>query len=868
MNDINEDSVQVSDTTFTTVDSKMLAQVIAIKDQYNAFWREGDIDLKNTILLTCLSLIDSSHFSKKKLATTLLNELRPDPETDRQEDWDPPRDKRNIDTLATSILDQVWSYRHQGDKKRLISAKPFRISALMNHADHWIDQHNVLAWVNHNYPVKYKPSNEEDAALWVFYHVVNEGYGMDVAISIITRLQHGDLNQNQYTLFRTPIHYEEMHPYFHESILTPKIKDIFQRVKKINISRGWVKGYGKDKQFALMQSVGDHNTHTKEAYRERFEEIKKRLTLHHRQKVSEQNKGKNKGKIKTNSTETNVRLLSNKVKYFRLAFFSERLRESQLTHLEPAIYEQLKHLPLPTECEGGIARFWRSWFSNTSVYSTHPHQLSHHTEGVSLPLTHFVGMEVDKEQTDLPLDDQWIPHAKILVNEFTQWLRTRYPNGRKLTSAQTSDFAIELQTFIEKACQIAPATSALVMGFFWIGSKLLGIRPDGTACGKVNIQTAREYLNIIIRHGLLDIEEAYDLSDWDEELLNESMPHLFRRIRKPKDDSKTSSNHPKAGRKPSKQKRRSGLKDNTLVKRQKILCSFIRYAQYHGCFDDIQLDITNNYVLVKKRNRILSLFEFDQLLKRIDESSDSSRDMISIICILGFYGGLRAGEMRLLTLNDIEINRHEIWIHIKRGKSAAARRKIPLHYLVPPHIEERFRRYHANRVRIGLAYESTGKKHPNEFLKKPHHIAFLGLPSSHLGLTSKDLNQVIPVLRFHTQSGIDIHSLRHGFGTLLLLRAQVLKHPEMLENLREFEHAVFTKESQARFVRLFQYGSETHLKLGNIDVFVHCRKLMGHSHIKVTFDNYAHCFGVILAMTKMSDKPSTYSAVKDGTGRR
>lgn len=55
---------------------------------------------------------------------------------------------------------------------------------------------------------------------------------------------------------------------------------------------------------------------------------------------------------------------------------------------------------------------------------------------------------------------------------------------------------------------------------------------------------------------------------------------------------------------------------------------------------------------------------------------------------------------------------------------------------------------------------------------------------------------MIGLLRYYVGPEYDMHTLRHGFGTWLMLRAYALKHPEFKHQLLEQQHAAFSDEGE------------------------------------------------------------------------
>lgn len=191
--------------------------------------------------------------------------------------------------------------------------------------------------------------------------------------------------------------------------------------------------------------------------------------------------------------------------------------------------------------------------------------------------------------------------------------------------------------------------------------------------------------------------------------------------------------------------------------------------------------------------------------------------------------------MLALSLNDIETCGPEIYLCIRSGKTAAARRTIPLHLIAPPRVCEQFREYLETRLAVAHKHKAKLKK-----------VAFIGPTGSIDGFDRQDIiPAVIGLLRYYVGQEYDMHTLRHGFGTWLMLRTYAIRYPELKSQLLEQQHGVFSVEGEQRLTQLFQWSEDQPLRQDKIDLLIHIRKYMGHSHISVLLQNYMHGFGVI-----------------------
>ena len=491
----------------------------------------------------------------------------------------------------------------------------------------------------------------------------------------------------------------------------------------------------------------------------------------------------------------------------RLPYFSRALRLHALTRgVEPALYRQLESLPLPADTPTGLVDF----LVPSPVIGCHPSlgakvHPSNHSGAPWAALSNMNTAPLPEHDLCDNVSADWAQDARFLLRELKTDLHNRFTPQSKLTGKNLKTFNSMLVRYWEKAAPIAPGTSALQLALLWVGTLLYGTDEKAP----VQVNTATQYLREIIINGVLDYEGAFDLSDWsDEDVENVRMLVVNRRK----------------------------LADQTRQNRQDRLGRFLSFCQSKGLLEEATLYKDKMaYALTKRRNRVLGLAQFDQLQHTITQSAEPESQLVNTLLILGFYGGLRSGEMLALSLDDIEVCGPEIYVWIRRGKTAAARRKIPLHLLAPARVCKPFVAYFDTRLAAARTHKA-----------KPKKVAFIGPTGSVQGYKREELiPAVIALLRYYVGPEYDMHSLRHGFGTWLMLRAYVLKHPELKAQLLEQQHAVFRTEGEAQLTQLFQWTEDKPLLPGKITLFIHIRKLMGHSHISVLLQNYLHAFGVI-----------------------
>lgn len=713
---------------------------------------------------------------------------------------------------------------------RLIKEKqtlnPFRENVLPNMATKLNHQRIAMSLIERCFSVHFKPKTVEEALLWVFYQLLFHGYGMEPAISILTHLRQADLQQDDQTLFRTPVHYHELGDYFHETELPDSLKTVFSRLEGINRSFQWVKRRQQHRQFGVMPSIGDPTLHTVENYQHRFNALRHLLQTAHQETLCEMMDPLDKIEL----GETLPAGLQ------KLSLFSQRVREQKLFDLPPALFNQLDKIPFPAESKQGIQQFLSKIYRNSDYRQTHPDhcpvRLQHVMEVP--PNLHIEGEDVDNIERAFADEMHWFVHGKQLIDSFLVWLHQQQGRFKRFPKAEFPQLKQEIERRCIEACRFCPPESALIMGLQWIGWLLTKDDAQMPGTKRISIRTAKEYLVSIIRNGLLDIDIAVNMNEWSSSDIARVSEILCQRKRG-KSDARL-------------RKQKTELADNTLKKKHILIKSFFRYACHHNIIDkhDVNVDTRFEYSVSIKRNHVLSLLEFDELLRQLDQSRHEVNTLCSIVAILGFYGGMRHEEMRRLTLKDIEINRTEVFILIKQGKSPAARRRIPLHLLAPKDIVNRIRHHYQSRESLGIAQQPSTRASKGSFLRNPHQVAFLGPQHSINGLKDTDMSQIISLLKYYLGSDMDIHALRHSFSTWLCIRATLLQNPEALELMREQHHRLLQPECQRSFLQFLQPGCDDSLRPGHINIFIHIQKLIGHSHINVTFEHYLHAFGLMI----------------------
>ena len=165
--------------------------------------------------------------------------------------------------------------------------KATRPSVLPDSKTQWEAQSIAHAYLRDTVRQLKKPESAEMAALALVYGLVMIGYGLEPAISIVSRLCQGDLEFAHNQLLRTPVHYLETNDYFHETVLPPWLRERFQRVARFNRKHKLVAGRHPAQQWAIHVTGPEPDNLSEQAlYQWRFDQIKQRLIDEHAKQFS------------------------------------------------------------------------------------------------------------------------------------------------------------------------------------------------------------------------------------------------------------------------------------------------------------------------------------------------------------------------------------------------------------------------------------------------------------------------------------------------------------------------------------------------------------------------------------------------------
>lgn len=228
-----------------------------------------------------------------------------------------------------------------------------------------------------------------------------------------------------------------------------------------------------------------------------------------------------------------------------------------------------------------------------------------------------------------------------------------------------------------------------------------------------------------------------------------------------------------------------------------------------------------------RQQQLLTDTEFNRMLVNPAASSLLTVQQTQIILLLMRRAGLRCSEIANLKIGNFA-GRTESYFIVKISKSDAGKRILPLHLLLSDTELELLRSY--------LESLKADKTMNRQFLKQ-----FLFAAADGSRLLGEQIGGAIKkILDANGFSDLTAHGLRHSFACALLC-ALWLKETLARDLASSDEHVNrWARQSIEQFGRREIEGRAlTHAD----DI----RRLMGHSTIEVTFEQYIHVFDLITA---------------------
>jgi integrase len=271
------------------------------------------------------------------------------------------------------------------------------------------------------------------------------------------------------------------------------------------------------------------------------------------------------------------------------------------------------------------------------------------------------------------------------------------------------------------------------------------------------------------------------------------------------------------------------VKDITRVKQPVKIAAKIRhfFDWYNKASGDVFTEVIYDEIYIaggrsRIRNTIITAKEFELILSKIDETDIKHKAEIRIMMILGFFAGMRISEIVNLKITDI-VNGLESYIYVVKSKSQSGTRRIPVHYLIP-----------SEYLKELLEYHKIKKE------QKARHLLFSSIEEQRYIKSS--LNDITRAIKnFINDTGYVFHSLRHSFGSILLMRYYSAKYSDFDSFLAKhfdvqdpFGLEIFDKK---KLLVLFSAESPD-ANPNNILWYISI--MIGHISPEITIENYMH----------------------------
>jgi len=248
--------------------------------------------------------------------------------------------------------------------------------------------------------------------------------------------------------------------------------------------------------------------------------------------------------------------------------------------------------------------------------------------------------------------------------------------------------------------------------------------------------------------------------------------------------------------------------------------------------------IASEWIGSSNRMDVIGLSRFDAFIRVLLEGKRRDLEIIATTSILAFYGSLRAGETTMLSLNDVLIDNGEIYIEVNRGKTPAAKRRVPLHVFAPSDLCEIVAAYYEKRIK------EFGE---NPFLRRKlilQNVPLFGPAGSKKRYTRKSLIDVtIAELKNLMGPNFVYHSLRHSWASWTLVRWYANRYKDFVDLLAEKHHRIFESACQAKFRSYFT--DRDIIPEYNESDLVKISMACGHLGQETYFSTYLHTFDSI-----------------------
>lgn len=403
------------------------------------------------------------------------------------------------------------------------------------------------------------------------------------------------------------------------------------------------------------------------------------------------------------------------------------------------------------------------------------------------------------EKYETPSD--WVAASKNLLRDLCEELNSSI-NGHVNTPRKQAVANGVFDNYEQLAARLGPKDSAVMLAVKY--ARQYFVKKASITAG-----TLRQYLDRSVINGLLDNENSYSLGDWDADDFVENVEDRISSTR---------------------------LQGRS---RQLILSAYqplLNYLSAELKIPRIGLNgFAQEYIGGAGQWRLIGPHAIDKVIFLLSRSENRCYRQCAIVISIAYYCGLRASEIRRLTLSDIVFDDvlPNTDIECLRGKTPNARRRIPIDKMAPENIINLVKNsWHERRSEFSAGHQLSA-------------IHYLGPQRVTDGFQYDSLVMLTrQLLKAAFGQSATVHLLRHCYCSNLFVRWYALRHPDVLDNIRDRSHSLFQPRLQSQLNSYFDC-----LPFDDGDVrpydLVSMIKLTGHASPETLLRYYVHSFSII-----------------------
>ncbi len=348
---------------------------------------------------------------------------------------------------------------------------------------------------------------------------------------------------------------------------------------------------------------------------------------------------------------------------------------------------------------------------------------------------------------------------------------------------------------------------------------------------KNQTSTVLSKLSSLFSKSLFDYEPSINIENWDEEDSNLFIHEILIN---------------------------SDLADNTNHSRLSQFSTLLNFNRSKlELWKEVYFPVSQSGELTTtNRHQILGQQEFNLFIDEFKRHPDvqSNLTVSTVIFKILFYAGLRPGELAQLTLADISAHsEQEILIRIRRFKTPASRRSIPLHLLAPPEdcleIFEYISQRHKLFSELSMTRAFGEGRNPSNERQKLLAVAEVNDEQAQFLRKFPLFSNAEKVTRIAREEmklvlgeGADLYLLRHSYATHMFLRWYAMRYPDVINELRDRNEWFYSNEAIALQREIYRHYIS--VNLSKETDMVHLMKSMGHRFVDTYFAVYCHSYFV------------------------